>query len=126
MSFQKQSTSVIKTQGDAPDKRRVVSIPKSRLLAFAIKELREVVPPTVFFAVGFNLVVLTTNLILADYLVSFGSFMVATVTALVVGKAVLIANAMPFLRRSNKAPMIQPVLFKTIVYSAVVFLVRFL
>ena len=101
-------------------------MPKSRLLAFLIKELREVVPPTVFFAVGFNLIVLTTDLILADYLVSFGSFMVATITALVVGKSVLVANAMPFLRRFDTAPMIQPVLFKTIVYWAVVFLVRFL
>ena len=86
---------------------------KSRLLAFVIKEFREVVPPTVFFAIGFNLVVLTTDLILADYLVSFGSFMVATVTALVVGKSVLIANAMPYLRRFDTAPMIQPILFKT-------------
>ena len=99
---------------------------KSRLLAFVIKELREVVPPTVFFAVGFNLVVLTTDLILADYLVSFGSFMIATVTALVVGKSVLIANAMPYLRRFDTAPMIQPILFKTLVYWAVVFMVRFL
>src|ERR1700732_612690 len=99
---------------------------KSRLLAFIIKEFREILPPTVFFAVGFNLIVLTTDLILADYLVSLGSFMVATVTALVVGKAVLIANAMPFLRRFDTAPLIQPVLFKTIVYWAVVFLVRFL
>jgi hypothetical protein len=101
-------------------------MPKSRLLAFVIKELREVLPPTVFFAVSFNLIVLTTDLILADYLASFGSFMVATVTALVVGKAVLVANAMPFLRRFDTAPMIQPVLFKTIVYWATVFLVRFL
>src|SRR6202045_3839902 len=99
---------------------------KSRLLAFIIKEFREILPPTVFFAVGFNLIVLTTDLILADYLVSLGSFMVATVTALVVGKAVLIANAMPFLRRFDTAPLIQPALFKTIVYWAVVFLVRFL
>jgi hypothetical protein len=101
-------------------------MPKSRLLAFVIKELREVWPPTVFFAIGFNLIVLTTDLILADYLVSFGSFMVATMTALVVGKAVLLAKAMPFLRRFDKTPMIKPVLFKTIVYWAVVFLVRFL
>jgi hypothetical protein len=101
-------------------------MPKSRLLAFVIKELREVLPPTVFFAVGFNLIVLTTHLILVDYLVSFGSFMVATITALVVGKSVLLANAMPFLRRFDTAPIIQPVLFKTIVYWATVFLVRFL
>jgi hypothetical protein len=98
----------------------------SRLSAFLIKELRELLPPTVFFAVGFNLIILTTNLILADYLRSFGNFLVATMAALVVGKSVLVADAMPFLRHFDKAPMIEPVLFKTIVYWAVVFLVRFL
>ena len=114
----------------APDIRPQVLrnpfMPKSRLLTFLIKELQEVVPPTVFFAIGFNLVVLTTDLILADYLVSFGSFMVATITPLVVGKAVLVANALPFLRRFDTAPIVQPVLFKTIVYWAAVFLVRLL
>ena len=99
---------------------------KSRLTTFILKELRELLPPTLFFAVGFNLILLTTNLILADYLVRFTSFIVATVGALVVGKSVLLANAMPFLRRFDTAPLIQPVLFKTIVYWAVVFLVRFL
>jgi hypothetical protein len=101
-------------------------MPKSRHLAFVFKEFRKVLPPTVFFAVGFNLVVLTTNLILDEYLVSFGNFILATIGALVVGKSVLLAHAMPFLRRFDAAPMIQPVLFKTIVYWAVVFLVRFL
>jgi hypothetical protein len=99
---------------------------KSGLSAFLIKELKEVLPPTVFFAVGFNLIVLTTDLILADYLRSFASFVVATMTALVVGKSVLVAHAMPFLRRFDTAPLIQPVLFKAIIYWAVVFLVRFL
>ncbi len=40
----------------------------------------------------------------ADYLVRFGSFMVATVAALLVGKAVLVANALPFLRRYDAGP----------------------
>jgi hypothetical protein len=52
--------------------------------------------------------------------------MVATATALVVGKAVLVANALRLLRRFDAAPMIQPILFKTTFYWAVVFLVRFL
>jgi hypothetical protein len=101
-------------------------MPESRLRAFVVQELKEVLPPTVFFAVGFNLIVLTINLILADYLSSFASFMIATTAALVVGKAVLVANAMPFLRRFDSAPIIQSVLFKTLVYWAVVFVVRFL
>src|SRR6516225_3624890 len=99
---------------------------KSGLSAFLIKELKEVLPPTIFFAVGFNLVVLTINLILADYVASFASFMIATGTALMVGKSVLVADAMRFLRRFDTAPLIEPVLFKTFVYWAVVFLVRFL
>lgn len=64
--------------------------------SFFLHEFREMLPPTIFFFVGFNLIVLTTNLILADYLVAFGSFMLATGAALVVGKSVLVANAMAF------------------------------
>ena len=101
-------------------------MPKSGLPAFLIKELKEVLPPTVFFAVSFNILVLTTDLILADYVRTFFSFLVATTTALVVGKSVLVADAMPFLRRFDTAPMIQPILFKTTLYWVVVFLVRFL
>ena len=83
-------------------------------------------PSTSFFAVGFNPVDLTTNRILADYRVHFANFMVATVSALVVAKSVLIANALLYLGRFDAAPMFQPILFKTIVYWAGVFLVRFL
>jgi hypothetical protein len=72
--------------------------------AWFLHELREILPPTVFFFVGFNLIVLTTNLILADYLVAFGNFMLATAAALVVGKAVLVTKALPFLRRYDQAP----------------------
>ena len=101
-------------------------MPKSPFLAFVEKELKELLPPTVFFAISFNLILLTTQLILADYLIHFLSFIVATTSALVVGKSVLLADALPFFRRFDTAPMIQSVLFKTIFYWAVVFLVRFL
>src|SRR5580700_4601706 len=101
-------------------------MPKFRLLAFLIKELEELLPPTVFFAISFDLILLTTQLILADYLIHFFSFLVAITSALVVGKSVLLADALPFFRRFDTAPMIQSVLFKTIVYWTVVFVVRFL
>jgi len=97
-----------------------------RIGAWGLEELREMVAPVIFFFVGFNIVVLTTNLVLADYSRSVGNFMLATVAALVVGKAVLIANAMPLLRRYDEAPLIQPILFKTVVYWVIVALVRLL
>ena len=84
----------------------------SRVLMFVVKEFREAVLPVAFFFVSFNLVELTTQLILADYMARLANFMVATTTALVVGKAVLVANALPFLRRFDAAPMIRPILFQ--------------
>ncbi len=99
---------------------------ESPIPAFLIKEIREALPAMVFFAIGFNLIVLTTQLILDDYGAQLAGFMVATTTALVVGKAVLVARALPFFRRFDTAPLILPIVFKTVVYWAIVFLARFL
>src|SRR6201998_3686655 len=100
--------------------------PKPSFLAFIARQFLEVLPPTLFFAVGFNVIVLTTQLILADYLIHFANFMLVTFSALVVGKAVLLANALPFFRRFDTAPIIQPILFKTLIYCLVVLIVRFI
>jgi hypothetical protein len=89
-----------------------------------LHEGREALPPTIFFFVGFNFVVLTSNLLVAHYLIGLGNFMLATLGALVVGKAVLVANKIPLLRRYDRAALIRPILFKTAFYWAVVFLAR--
>jgi hypothetical protein len=88
--------------------------------------VREALPPTIFFFIGFNFVVFTTNLLVAQYLVAVSNLMLATIAALVVGKAVLVANKIPLLRRYDRAPLIQPILFKTAFYWVVVFLARLL
>ena len=97
-----------------------------RIGARILHEAREAVPPTIFFFIGFNFIVLTTNLLVAQYGVAVSNFMLATVAALVVGKAVLVANAMSLLRRYDRAPLIQPILYKTIFYWVIVFFARLL
>jgi hypothetical protein len=94
--------------------------------AFLLREFLEILPPTIFFIIGFNLIVLTTNLILADYGAQFASFMLATAGALIVAKALLVANAMSVIRRYDRAPLIRPILFKTVFYWAAVFIARLL
>ena len=69
-----------------------------RIGARLLHEAREAFPPTIFFFIGFNLIVLTTNLLLADYGEAVAGFLLATGAALVVGKAVLVANAMRSIR----------------------------
>ena len=97
-----------------------------RVGAFLLREFLEILPPTIFFIIGFNLIVLTTNLILSDYGAQFAGFMIATVSALIVAKALLVANAMPLIRRYDRAPLMRPILFKTFFYWAAVFVVRLL
>jgi hypothetical protein len=97
-----------------------------RVGAFLLRELREMLPPTIFFFIGFNLILLTTNLLIADYGATVGSFMLVTGGALVVGKAVLVANATQSIRRYDRAPLIRPILFKTVFYWAVVLVARLL
>ena len=98
----------------------------SRVLAVIWREVREMIPPTLFFAAGFNLIVLTGHLMIADYGRQLFNFTIATTTALVVGKSVLLANAMPLMRRFDGAPLIMPILFKTLVYTLVVMVMRLL
>jgi hypothetical protein len=105
---------------------RVPASVARRIRARLMHEAREALPPTIFFFVGFNFIVLTTNLLVAQYLVAISNFMLATVAALVVGKAVLVANKIPLLRRYYRAPLIQPILFKTAFYWVIVFFARLL
>jgi hypothetical protein len=94
--------------------------------AFLLREFLEILPPTIFFIIGFNLILLTTNLILVDYGEQFSTYLLATAGALVVGKAVLVANAMRTIRHYDRAPLIRPILFKTIFYWAIVLIARLL
>jgi hypothetical protein len=96
-----------------------------RAFAWFLHELRHMLP-TLFFFVGFNLILYMTKLILSVYLIDIGNFMLATGAALIVGKAVLVADDMPFLSRYDRGPLIKPILFKTFVYWGFVFIARLL
>ncbi len=113
-------TAVTSTTGDG---RKPVH---QRIGAFLLKEFHHVLPPTLFFAAGFCLIVATQRLLLREYLIEVAGFMVAITSALVVGKAVLVADKMPFLRTFDNAPLIRPILFKAVVYCIFVFIARFL
>ena len=95
-----------------------------RIIVWLGHEFLEMLSPVIFFAVGFNLILLTTNLILKDYALHFANMLLATTAALVVGKAVLVANATPFLRRYDTQPLALSILYKAVVYCVFVFFAR--
>jgi len=98
----------------------------ARVGHFLLHEFRQMLPPTIFFFLGFNLILFTKRLILEDYLIQFTGFFLATVSALVIGKVVLVAEMMPLLRRFDGEPLAKPILFKTVVYTLLVLVARLL
>ena len=89
-----------------------------------LAQLKHVLPPTIFFFVGFNLILWTKRQILEEQGIEFSGFLTATLAALLVGKAVLVTDNLPFMHRFDGSPMIQPILFKSAVYWFCVLIVR--
>jgi hypothetical protein len=106
-----------------------VSLPASlpaRAGRVVVRVIEHLLPPTLYFFIAFNLIVFTTNLMIHDYWFRLSGFLVATTTALVVGKAVLVANQIRLIDRFRGAPLIQPILYRTVFYTLIVFVVRIL
>src|SRR3954453_18865821 len=95
-----------------------------RIVTWWLAQVRHALPPTIFFFVGFNLILWTKRLILQEHGVEFSGFFTATLAALLVGKAVLATDNLPFMRRFDGAPLIQPILFKSVIYWMCVMVVR--
>ena len=95
-----------------------------RLFHWWLAQVRHVLPPTIYFFCGFNLVLWTKSVVLQQHGIQFSGFATATFAALLVGKAVLVTDHLPFMRRFDGAPLIQPILFKAAIYWICVLLVR--
>jgi hypothetical protein len=89
-----------------------------------LAQVKHALPPTIFFFVGFNLILWTKRLILEEHGIDFSGFFTAMVAALLVGKAVLVTDNIPFMRCFDGAPMIRPILFKSAIYWICVLIVR--
>jgi hypothetical protein len=83
-------------------------------------------PPTLYFLVAFNLISLTSRLLIYDHnWFDPTSVVIASTTALVVAKAVLIVDHVRIIDKFRGAPLFLPILYKSVFYSLVVLLVRF-
>jgi hypothetical protein len=91
---------------------------------FLLKEVKIVLPPTIYFFCVFNLIVFTTNLMVHHYWFALSNFLVATMLALIVGKVILVTDKFHFIDRYRGPPLIRAILFKTVLYSVIVTLVR--
>ena len=89
-------------------------------------EVREVIPPTIFFLVAFHVIAISRALMLRQYGVTVSAVAGATIGALVVAKVVLIADLLPFINRFPEKPLIYNVAWKTLIYVLSALVVHYL
>src|SRR5215470_117340 len=89
-------------------------------------EFFEVLPPTIFFLISFNIVLLDRALMARQYGLQLSSELGATVMALLVAKVVLIADKLPFINRFPEKPLVYNVVWKTAIYVAASMVVHYL
>jgi hypothetical protein len=89
------------------------------------REILGVIPTVVFFFIVFQLLALTRSLILQGYGIQASTFLKAAIAAIIVGKAVLLADLLPMINRFPNKPLIYNITWKTFIYMIVALLVRY-
>jgi len=96
----------------------------NRLFKWLKEEIKELLPPVLFFLVAFNLMHWVENLFLEDKGDSLSNFLAPSIGALIVGKALLIVDMLPVVNVFRNRPLIYSAVWKTFLYTLVAFLFR--
>lgn len=81
-------------------------------------------PPTIFFILCLNLIVLTVALLSDDHELSAVSHASACIGALLVGKAFLLADKLPLVSWLKDRPLIVGALWSALIYFVIVFILH--
>jgi hypothetical protein len=90
------------------------------------EEFSALLPPTIFFFVALHIVAFVRVLMLKGTGISPLSSISVAVAALILGKAVLIADMLPMINRFPNKPLIYNVAWKTVIYLLVATLIHYL
>jgi hypothetical protein len=90
------------------------------------EEFFKLLPPTIFFFVALHIVAFVRVLMLKGTGISPSSSISIAVAALILGKAVLIADMLPMINRFPNKPLIYNVAWKTLIYLMVATLIHYL
>jgi hypothetical protein len=83
------------------------------------EEFLAMLPPTIFFFVALHIVSLVRSLVLKGTGLTPTTTVSVTVAALILGKAVLIADMLPIINRYPDKPLIYNVAWKTLIYLVI-------
>src|SRR5215470_6812158 len=98
----------------------------SKLATRIGEELRAALPPTIFFFIMLQIVAAIRVLMLKGTGISVSSPLQTTIAALILGKAVLIADMIPLINRYPDKPLAYNVVWKTLLYLVVATFIHYL
>jgi hypothetical protein len=98
----------------------------SKLRSKIKEEVRELLPPTLYFFVTLHIVALIRALMLRGTGIPLTTSLTVTLTALVLGKAVVLADMLPVVNRYPNKPLIYNVAWKTVIYLLVALVLHYL
>jgi hypothetical protein len=98
----------------------------SKLSETLKKELYELIPPTLFFFVALHIVALIRALMAKGSGIPLSSTASIAIAALILGKAVLIADMLPLINRFPERPLIYNVSWKTLIYLVVAGVIHYI
>jgi hypothetical protein len=98
----------------------------SKFTATVKHEFLELIPPTIYFFVVLHIIAIIRVLMTKGTGIDPSSSMSIAVAALILGKAVLLANALPFINQFPDKPLIWNVCWKSLLYFVVATLIHYL
>lgn len=95
--------------------------PVTRIVKYQVRELTPVV---IYFFIAFNILGLTRVLLLREHGIHVSTFANATFGALLVAKAILLVEFLPFLHPFPTTPILYNAVWKTLIYWLAAFVVQ--
>ena len=90
------------------------------------EEFEALLPPMIYFFVALHLVSIVRALMLKGTGIALPSTVSITIAALIIAKAVVIADLFPFINRFPDKPLIHNIAWKTLIYALVAMFVHYL
>lgn len=96
----------------------------NHFLKWVKREILHALPAIIFFAISFNLIVFSEDLMFKKHYFSASYFLSATIGAILIGKILLIIDSFSFLNAFPKKPLIYNIVWKFLIYTFAVLLFR--
>jgi hypothetical protein len=97
-----------------------------KVLSKLKEELFKILPPTIYFFVALHIVIFIRVLLLEGTQVSPSSSISIAVAALILGKAVLLADMLPIINQFPHKPLIYNIAWKTLIYLLLSIVIHYL